>query len=80
MRVETLFEMTSPYRDSFRIVEKAGEEGSKAFFMHVAAGEDPRYPEAVSDNAHTRRAGAEQFAACVAKALIQAGLVSGPLP
>ena len=68
------------YRDSFRIVEKAGEEGSKAFFMHVAAGEDPRYPEAVSDNAHTRRAGAEQFAACVAKALIQAGLVSGQLP
>ena len=64
------------YRDSFRIVAAAGEENSKAFFMHVAAGEDPRYPEGLSDNAHTRRAGAEQFAACVARELIQAGLVS----
>ena len=64
------------YRDSFRIVAAAGEEGSKAFFMHVALGEDPRYPEGLSDNAHTRRAGAERFAACVAKQLIGAGLVS----
>lgn len=63
------------YRDSFRIVESAGEEGSKAFFMHVAPGEDPRYPEGLSDNAHTRRAGAEQFAACVARGLIREGLL-----
>ncbi|MBQ7520637.1 MAG: rhamnogalacturonan acetylesterase [Clostridia bacterium] len=64
------------YRDSYRLVAEAGEEGSKAFFMHVALGEDPRYPEGLSDNAHTRRAGAERFAACVAKQLIGAGLVS----
>lgn len=63
------------YGDSFRLVAEAGEEGSKAFFMHVALGEDPRYPEGLTDNAHTRRAGAERFAACVARQLIRAGLV-----
>lgn len=63
------------YRDSFRIVAAAGEEGSKAFFMHLAPGEDPRYPEGLSDNAHTRREGAERFAACIAKRLREAGLI-----
>ena len=66
------------YKDSFRIVSDAGEEDSKAFFMHLAPGEDPRYPDGVSDNAHTRRAGAEQFALCVARGLIQERLVPAP--
>ncbi len=65
------------YRDSFRIVEAAGEENSKAFFMHFRKGEDPLYPDGLSDNAHTRRAGAEQFAACIAAALVRMGLVPG---
>jgi hypothetical protein len=30
--------------------------------MHLKPGEDVRYPEGLSDNAHTRRAGAERFA------------------
>ena len=63
------------YQDSFRIVSEAGEEGSKAFFMHLAPGEDPRYPEGLSDNAHTKRFGAERFAACVAERLKDSGLV-----
>ena len=63
------------YRDSFAAVAEAGEEGSKAFFMHLAPGEDARYPEGLSDNAHTRRAGAERFAAGIAEGLVKAGLV-----
>ena len=63
------------YAESFRIVNEAGEEGSKAFFMHIAAGEDPRYPEPLSDDAHTRRAGAERFAGSIAKQLIKMELV-----
>ena len=64
------------YRESYRLVSEAGEEGSKAFFMHVALGEDARYPEGLSDNAHTRRAGAERFAACAARGLLEAGLIN----
>ena len=45
------------YRGSFNIVSAAGEEGSKAFFMHLKPGEDPRWPGGLTDNAHTRRAG-----------------------
>ena len=63
------------YRDSFAAVAEAGEEGSKAFFMHLKPGEDKRYPEGLSDNAHTRRAGAERFAAGIAEGLVKAGLV-----
>ncbi len=50
------------YAESFRIVESLGEEGSKELFMFTAAGGEP-------DNAHTRRAGAERFAACAARKL-----------
>lgn len=63
------------YGDSFRIVSQAGEEGSKAFFLHLPPHQDPRYPDGVSDNAHTRRAGAEAFAACAARGLRELGLV-----
>ena len=46
------------YAESFRIVEALGEEGSRALFMcRTGSGED---------NAHTRRPGAERFAACAA--------------
>ena len=62
------------YRESCRLVAQAGEEESKAFFMHIKAGEDERYPEGLSDNAHTRRAGAEAFARYVADGLIRLGL------
>ena len=63
------------YAESFRIVQEMGEEGSKALFMHVAAGEDPRYPEALCDNAHTRFPGADRFAAYVAQSLKELKLV-----
>ncbi len=63
------------YRESWRIVSEAGEEGSKRFFMHIAPGTDARHPDGLSDNAHTRREGATRFAACVANGLMEAGLL-----
>ena len=63
------------YTESFRIVEEMGEEGSKALFMHFAPGEDPAYPDGSQDNAHTKRAGAERFAAAAAEGLKALGLV-----
>ena len=63
------------YAESFRIVEEMGEEGSKALFMHFAPGEDPAYPDGSEDNAHTKRAGAERFAAAAAQGLKELGLV-----
>ena len=50
------------YEESFRIVSALGEEASKTLFLHLSPGEDSRWPEGVTDNAHTRRAGAECFA------------------
>ena len=63
------------YTESFRIVEAMGEEGSKALFMHLSPGEDPAVPEGMQDNAHTRRAGAERFAAYAARELISMGYI-----
>ncbi|MBQ9211478.1 MAG: rhamnogalacturonan acetylesterase [Clostridia bacterium] len=57
------------YAESFRLVEEAGEEGSKALFMHLAPGEDPRHPEGSADNTHTRLPAARPFAAFVARQL-----------
>ena len=63
------------YTESFRIVETLGEEGSKELFMHVAPGEDPAAPEGAQDNAHTRREGAERFAAYAARELKAMGYI-----
>ena len=63
------------YAESFRIVESMGEEGSKALFMHFSPGEDPANPEGTQDNAHTRRPGAERFAAAAARGLKALGLI-----
>ncbi len=64
------------YAESLRIVEAAGEEGSKKLFMHIAPGEDSRYPEGKADNAHTRFAGGDAFARAAARRLLELGLAS----
>ena len=68
---ETAEELQVPlidlYTESFRIVETLGEEGSRALFMYRT--------EAGEDNAHTRRAGAERFAAFAAGQLRTLGLL-----
>ena len=63
------------YGESIRIVEAMGETGSKELFMHFSPGEDPACPEGLEDNAHTRRAGAERFAAAAASELKRLGLI-----
>ena len=63
------------YTESCRIVEAMGEEGSRELFMHTAPGEEPAHPEGQEDNAHTRRAGAERFAAFAARELKRMGLI-----
>ena len=72
---ETDVPLIDLYTESFRIVETMGEEGSKALFMHFAPGGDPAYPDGSEDNAHTKRAGAERFAAAAARGLKELGLV-----
>ena len=72
---ETDVPLIDLYTESFHSVESMGEEGSKALFMHFAPGEDPAYPDGSEDNAHTKRAGAERFAAAAARGLKDLGLV-----
>ena len=64
------------YKDSLRIVDAAGEENSRTLFMNLAPGEDPREPEGRTDNAHTRLAGADQFARAAALRLAELHLAS----
>lgn len=63
------------YQDSFRIVEKMGEVKSRSLYMNLCPGEDPRYPDGLQDNTHTRFAGAEAYARCAADGLFRMGLV-----
>ncbi len=57
------------YEESFRIVSEAGEEGSRALFMQLRPGEDPRIPEGREDDTHTREKAARPYAAFVARRL-----------
>ena len=72
---ETGTPLIDMYRFSFDTVSAAGEEGSRALFMFISPGEDPRYPDGLHDNAHTRRAGAFTFAGYAAAELKALGLV-----
>ena len=64
------------YAESFRLVQEMGEEESRKLFMHVEPGVYPDYPEGKTDDAHTRRAGAEAFARIVAEKLREFGVWS----
>ena len=68
---ETRVPLIDLYDFSFRLVQSLGDEGSKALYMHVAEGESPLYPEAVRDDTHTRRPGAEAYARFVAGELLK---------
>ena len=57
------------YGAAFRYVSALGEEASKRLYMHVEKGADPRYPDGLADNTHTRRAGAEMNARIAAEYL-----------
>ena len=63
------------YEESFRLVEKLGEEGSRALFLHFEKGVFPAFPEGKEDDAHTSRAGAEAFARVAAEGLRREGII-----
>lgn len=65
------------YLESRRIVEEMGEEKSKRLFMRLPEGVFPRFIAGREDDAHTRLAGAEAFAAFAAAELKKSGLLPG---
>ena len=64
------------YTEGFRRVSEAGEEGSRAYYMHVKPGEEPGCPEGKEDDTHTRQAGAALFASFIAAELKRMRLVT----
>ena len=63
------------YADSFAIVAALGEEASRALYMRLEKGEDPRYPDGLADDTHTRLPGAERFARAAAARLRELNLL-----
>ncbi|MDO5434771.1 MAG: rhamnogalacturonan acetylesterase [Clostridia bacterium] len=66
---ETRTAMIDLYEDTFRIVAGMGGEKSKDLYMNLRPGDDPRYPDGLKDNTHTRYAGADLYAKCMAEHL-----------
>ncbi|AXX32088.1 rhamnogalacturonan acetylesterase [Actinosynnema pretiosum subsp. pretiosum] len=54
---------------------RAGVEGTKKHFLHLAAGQSPNYPTGIEDNTHFQGAGAIEVARLVATALNGQGIV-----
>lgn len=63
------------YEDSFRIVSEMGEENSKRLYMHLKPEDDPRYPEGLADDTHTRYEGADLYARFMAGDLLSKNLI-----
>ncbi|MCE6998356.1 rhamnogalacturonan acetylesterase [Saccharothrix sp. S26] len=53
---------------------RAGVEGTKKHFLHLAAGQHPNYPDGVADNTHFQAFGAIEVARLVATALRGQGI------
>jgi len=58
---------------SKELIEKAGTEVSKEWFIHVPAGKYPNFPDGKEDNSHLKYEGAYMFCMIVAKELEQLG-------
>ena len=56
---------------SRRKVEKAGDMASRKWFMHLAPGEYPNFPDGKTDNTHLQYAGAVAFAELIAAGIAQ---------
>lgn len=52
-------------RKSRELYQQAGEQNARAFFMHLAPGEHPSYPEGQKDNTHFNEYGARRMAQLV---------------
>lgn len=55
------------------LVDRLGEAASRAYFMHVPAGQYPRYPDGLADNTHLRYPGAVAFGGLIAQGLAALG-------
>ena len=54
---------------------RAGVEGTKKHFLHLAAGQHPNYPDGVQDNTHFQAYGAIEVARLVASSLRDRGVM-----
>ena len=61
------------YGTSRALIKKQGPEAGKRYFMYLAPGEYPNYPEGKTDATHLRYEGAVAFAELIAKALKELG-------
>lgn len=59
------------HRASERVLREYGPEPSKGLFLHLAAGENPNYPEGLEDNTHFSPRGAEVMAALAVEGIRQ---------
>lgn len=64
---------------SRKLLEKTGEQESRAWFMYFPAGQYQNYPDGKEDNTHLRYEGAVVFAGMVAEGLKQLGGVYAEL-
>jgi lysophospholipase L1-like esterase len=60
-------------RSSERILREAGAEGAKRYYLWLAPGESPNYPQGLSDDTHFSPEGAIRMAAAVADDLRTSG-------
>jgi len=58
---------------SRNLMEAAGAEKTKDWFMHLNVGEYLSHPEGLTDNTHLKYAGAVAFAGCIAEGLKNLG-------
>lgn len=61
------------YSASRAELKKAGEAGSRRWYMNFPKGEYKQYPDGLSDNTHLRYDGAVMFAGLIARGLVELG-------
>lgn len=64
---------------SKRVIEEAGPELTKEWFLYVPEGKYPHFPEGKQDNTHLQYAGAVKFAGLIAEELRKLGGIYGEL-
>lgn len=67
------------YTMSRAALKKAGEQGSRRWYMYFDGGEYPQHPEESRDNTHLRYDGAVCFGAMIAKGLQKIGGIYGEM-
>lgn len=61
------------YEMSRELMEEAGAERTKEWFMHLEKGKYASHPEGLCDNTHLQYAGAVAFGSCIARGLRKLG-------